>query len=478
MVIAMGAVSARPATPVADFSTVTASPTNPPPPVGLELVVTNRQLPVLTQKLLTDLDALLLGPEAASQPADPHSRIPEAPPPSPVAHEKPPPENTRSVQGTNETAKIIESGLFTEAQLYARKLTEARRFRLENQPSSASPILLSLIQEPVPDPIARASLLELALVAQQEDQLLRALTLFSSFIEKYPDDIRVPEVLLRQGLIYRRMGAHQSALNKFYTVMTRALNMGAERLDYYQRLVLQAQVEIAETHYAQENYRESADFLARLLKLDDPGLHRSSLHLKLIRSLVAQSKTAEMIASARDFLVRYEKSNEAPEVRFLLAKALKQTGQTQEALHQVLLLLESQRQSTGQSAEIWIHWQQRTGNEIANELYKEGDFMNALLIYEHLAKLNQTPGWQLPLLYQIGLVYERLNQPQKAAQMYTQIIDREAASGTNAPNPSLRTVHEMAQWRKNFLAWHIQAEQNSQDLAPRVSSGTDAAAAP
>jgi len=61
-----------------------------------------------------------------------------------------------------------------------------------------------------------------------------------------------------------------------------------------------------------------------------------------------------------------------PEVRFLLAAALKQTGRNADALQQVLLLLQSQQENVGKDPESWAYWQRRAGNEIANQLYREG----------------------------------------------------------------------------------------------------------
>jgi len=69
----------------------------------------------------------------------------------------------------------------------------------------------------------------------------------------------------------------------------------------------------------------------------------------------------------------------------------------------------------------------------------------------------------VPVLYQIGLLYERLQQPQKAADTYQEILARQKELGTNS-SPGLKTVMDMARWRSEFLNW-----QNSAELLNRTN---------
>ena len=97
------------------------------------------------------------------------------------------------------------------------------------------------------------------------------------------------------------------------------------------------------------------------------------------------------------------------------------------------------------------------GNELANRFYQEGDAMKALDVYLTLASLDSAPEWQLPVWYQIGLVFEHLSQPAKAIEYYTNISGREKEVGAST-SPSLKSLLEMARWRKDFLAWQLKAE--------------------
>jgi tetratricopeptide (TPR) repeat protein len=249
------------------------------------------------------------------------------------------------------------------------------------------------------------------------------------------------------------MGVNTLAISKFYAVMSTALKLRLDNIEYYKSLVLQAQTEIADTYYIQGLFNESADFYTRLLKADSPSLNKQQIEFKLIRSLSYQTNQEDTISRSQKFLDRFPDYADVPEVRFILASAYKSVGRNSDALKQVLLLLQSQQQNARNNPELWVYWQRRAGNEIANQLYKEADYLDALQIYQNLAALDSAPAWQAPALYQVGLVYEQLQQWQKASDTYSQILARRAElTGSNAP-PSLSSLCEMAQWRKDYIAW-------------------------
>lgn len=337
----------------------------------------------------------------------------------------------------------------------------ARQQRSNKTFTLARRTLSSLLNTRAPDDIKQTAVLELATLAEEENDLAKAQQHYGQFLKRWPDDLNVPEIYLRQGLLYRKMGASSLALAKFYSVMTSSITVKSGNLDYYQRLVLHAQTEIADTHFLLGQYTEAADFLSRLLKQDAPQLNRQQTQFKLLRCLSALGQHEEAIASARDYLDRYPTNSEQAEVRFFLASALKQTGKKAEALKHALLLLEAHQASAPDDRIKWAYWQRRAGNEIGNQLYEERDYVNALTVYDALAALDNTPAWQLPIWYQMGLAYERLNQPQKAAETYARILGRQKGLDSSA-SPSLKTVLDMAKWRMEFLNWQATTEQGSQ----------------
>ncbi len=333
-----------------------------------------------------------------------------------------------------------------------------KRMKQERNFEAAENCFVMIMKAQAPEAMHRTAMLELALSAQENQQFTRAQQIYSQYLERYTDDPSAAEVCLRQGLLYRQMGAPTMALSKFYAVMTTALRLKLDRLEYYQRLVLQAQAEIADTYYLQGKFDEAAEFLGRLLKLESPQLNKPLIIYKLIRSLACLNRHTEVVARAEYFINNFAEAAELAEVRFLLADALKKQGRAREATQQVLLLLESQHGTAKADPANWAYWQQRTGNEIANQLYKEGDYLNALTIYQNLAQLDDSAAWQLPVWYQMGLVYERLMQPARATEWYDKILERQKELDSTQRTPSLDTVLDMARWRKEQLQWQLKAE--------------------
>jgi len=350
-----------------------------------------------------------------------------------------------------------EAGSSQQADLDAM-LDWARRMKREKNFEAAENSFLMILKANAPETMHRTAMLEMALLAQENQQLNRAQQIYAQYLDRYSDDPSAAEVCLRQGLLYRQMGAPTMALSKFYAVMTTSLRLKLDRLDYYQRLVLQAQTEIADTYYLQGKFSEAAEFLSRLLKLENPQLNKSQIIYKMIRSLSCMNRHTEVVAQSEFFIAKYPETPEIAEVRFLLADSLKKLGRAREATQQVLALLESQQTSATNRPGNWVYWQQRTGNEIANQLYKEGDYLNALDIYKNLAQLSDSAAWQVPVWYQMGLVYERLMQPVKAAEFYDKILARQKELDSAKRTPSLDAVLDMARWRKEQLKWQLKTE--------------------
>ena len=92
----------------------------------------------------------------------------------------------------------------------------------------------------------RVALYELGVYHEADKDLQRAQQIFAQFLKEFPEDSMMPEILLRQGRIYRQMGAYNQAIGKFYTVLSASLNLKVDKLDYYKTLVLYAQTEIAD----------------------------------------------------------------------------------------------------------------------------------------------------------------------------------------------------------------------------------------
>ena len=340
------------------------------------------------------------------------------------------------------------------------QLELARQYRLNRQFVEATATYSVILRGAAPESLQRTVLIELAQTADDQNDPIRVQQIYAQCLARWPHDAGVPELILRQGLLYRQMGLNDLAIAKFYSVMTSALTLKPERFDYYQQLVLRAQNEIADVQYERGNWAVAADSLGRLLKLEVTLDNRASIQCKLLRCLVALGRHGDALVQAQDFLNRYREAPERPEVRFLCATALRHLGRDAEALRQVLALLQDQYAGGTRDTVALAYWQRRAGNEIANQFYQEGEPMKALDIYLSLAKIDSSPEWQLPVWYQLGLVFERLNQSTKAVQYYRDVMGREKELGTEV-SPSLKVVVEMARWRKDFLEWKFKSENTN-----------------
>lgn len=343
------------------------------------------------------------------------------------------------------------------------EIESARRFRAQHDSPQAYAVLASLVTSQAPDAHKQAALLEMALTAIEEDALPKAQQILAQYAQRYSTDPHIPEILLCQGQLYRRMGANRMALAKFYAVMTTVLNLSTDRVEDYQRLVAQAQTEIADTYYEQGDFAEASDLLTRLLGQGSSQVDTLQAEFKLIRCLSKLNRHAEVIEHAGKYLAKAANAPDQVEVRFYLVHSLQQAGRTQEALQQLLDLLQMKPGETALDLKSWRAWQQRTGNEIGNQLYADGDYVSALTVYLSLLRLDDAPTWRFPLLYQIGLIHERLAQPQKASEIYSEILEARM-SASEKSDPALKLIADMAQWRIDHLAWLAKAELTTHSL--------------
>jgi len=371
------------------------------------------------------------------------------------------------------TATETNFSLPTKLERYEFLLSTARYQASTRDTAEAEKNYISLLVQDVPEATQQTALFELAQVVHQENDLPRAQAIYTQYLQRWPGDIRTPEIYLHQGQLFLEMGLPNLALTKFYGVMTTALSLQDNQLPYYKGLVLQAQEQIAETHYQMGEFKDAADYYTRLLTQNDPALDRSQIQFRLIRSLEAINRHDDAANQAQDFLAHYTNSPEEPEVRYHLAQAYKGQNRTTEALQEIKVFLKEEHDKTTNDPAIWSYWQQRVGNEIGNELYQEGDYVKALQVYLALAQLDPSPAWQLPVRYQVGLSYEKLLQPQLAMEAYRDILTNGVPDlGTNL-TPNLKSIEDMAAWRLNFLEWNQRAESLVRPAVASTSTNTN-----
>ena len=333
---------------------------------------------------------------------------------------------------------LTERGDFAAAEIAFRRIMNDRRYA---------------------EPEQRDALLGLARMHRRQASFTKAVAVYEKFLKLYSDDARVPDALLELGRSHRALGAHKSAINRFYNVINSTLKLPPESYEHYQLLAKTAQFEIAETHFETGNFAEAAKFFDRLRLLDLAPEDRARAHFKAAGSLLNAGELEPATAKLTQFLEQWPGDANAPEARYLLALTLRKLGRTEQALAITLALLRDEHSNAAADPKGWAYWQRRTGNQLANDFFQNGDTLSAVTIYESLARLSPENNWRLPIIYQTGLCYERLRQTERATKAYREIVEAVAGLAGAEPVGELSELARMANWRIGQIEWSGQTER-------------------
>jgi len=314
------------------------------------------------------------------------------------------------------------------------------------------------------------ALLGLAHLYRKQGALTKAAAIYERFLKDRGDDERVPDALLDLGRTLRDMSAYNLALNRFYSVINSTLKFPAHGFEHYQRVAKTAQFEIAETHFEAGDYQEASKYFlkVRLLDLAPSDQARALFMAAYSQALAGEGEMA--VTTLKAYLSDWPDDSNGPEARYLLATTLRQLNRPQEAMTVTLELLKAEHGKGDKDPHRWTYWQRRTGNQVANELFQNGDVFNALAIYQGLAAASKEDVWRLPVVYQIALCYERLGQLDAARKSYDEV-----KAGSDAE------LGKMAAWRLAHLDWRDKTDHQfitTFDSSSSHDSPGSAAAAP
>ena len=281
--------------------------------------------------------------------------------------------------------------------------------------------------------------------------LERALQLLAEYVERYSRDAAVPEVLLRQGYLLRRLDLREEAIEKFYLVLRSVPRIEGRNLAYSRRLVLMAQSAIADTCAEMGRHAEAAELYGRMLQTKSEELEVETVRIKRLRSLKESATDGVLEMQALAFLEEFPDSDYIPEARYFLAHALKQQKKRDAALEQFQLLLEAVDLAPPERLARWLPWKLRVGNELANQFYLEGDYPSSLALYRALARSNADLQAQQAFQYQVGLCEERLGQTTEAIKTYQSIVEAPMPSATNTNGVPVQILRNMAALRISVL---------------------------
>jgi tetratricopeptide (TPR) repeat protein len=320
----------------------------------------------------------------------------------------------------------------------------------------------------------RKALVELGRIYRLEGATTRAVACYEKFLKSFPEDAAVPTVYLDLGRSLRTLGTFRLALESFYNVINSTMKLSAEGFEEYRTLAKTAQFEIAETHFQEGDYEEASKYFSRLQLLDLAPGDRTRAQFKAAYALVLAKDHAKAVAALRPFIEQNPDDENLPEARYLLSVSLERLGHDQEAFDAVLALLKAEKARQSADLKRWSYWQRRTGNQIANEFYEQGNFWSALVIYEALTTLpDQENVWRLPALYQAGLCYERLRQYDRARADYEAVGDAcTALRAKDQLTGGLDDVARMASWRLQQLTWTEKLDLQTTQLFRTIPSTT------
>lgn len=297
----------------------------------------------------------------------------------------------------------------------------------------------------------RGIFLEMVDLYKKQHNEIKMIAIYESYLELYPQDPAVPMIHVAAGDLYRELGSFHLAKEHYYRVINLAMNIDNSKIDEYRKNSVIAKIRIAETFLMVGDYDGAANKFGDLKKLDylPPEEHASAMfQVGFLQQKMGRDPKA--IALLTEFIETYPRDSRVPEAHFLIAESYRSMDQSEKAVQEIFTLLSKSHKRARIDEGVWVFWKKRAGNQIANSLYKDGDFHNALRLYQGITKLDSTPDWQWEVIYQIGLCFERLSLYDKAKEAYGWIVKGEA-DGEPVPKEEItqrsKELQEMAQWR-------------------------------
>jgi TolA-binding protein len=343
---------------------------------------------------------------------------------------------------------------------------ERLKARLDNAIETRQEIeLVKFLDLEIGDQYKRTVLLTLGEIYEAQNSPSRLIALYEKFGMEFPRDKELPKIYLRLGRMYRDAGANNTALAKFYNVLNVALNVPVNELKDYQSVSHRAQLEIAETFFSMGSYDQAAKFFKRLLRVDLVDEDRQNVLFKYAYTIYLAASYGEAISAFRQFIHDYPDSELAAESRYLLSETFTQLNDPKAAMRETLELLSSEISKINTHPEAWLYWKKRTGNQLANRFYEQSNYMDALTIYQAMVAVSDDPAWRWPVLYQVGLCYEKLEMKPKAIEAYQRIVESAEKAGEEVfTDVTLSSIHDMAQWRLERLDLDLDMEGSLQRL--------------
>jgi tetratricopeptide (TPR) repeat protein len=347
---------------------------------------------------------------------------------------------------TPEQAKAAEIKAFCD---------KARAAIKKGEYEVAQGLLESLVAVDLPHSEKKVALQEVATVYEERGDLTKPIAIYEKLSVTLDTDPDVPAWLLKLGQLYRDAGAYQMAISRYYGVIQLGMKMGSSDFTRYQGLTRQAQREVANTYFMKGDFEQAQKFYNMALRSDLSKEERAVAMFRSAHCTFMRNDMNGAVNALERFLKDFSRHASAAEARYMLATAYKNLGRPQDAYDTVIELLREAKGKAEADPKAWAFWQKKAGNEFANDYYQRADFVNAVTIYQALAALETSPEWRWPVVYQMGLCFERLRLEPRAVECYKYIVDENTKPEFRWKKmpQSVGNLVKMAAWRVEQLAW-------------------------
>ncbi|MFP4260502.1 MAG: tetratricopeptide repeat protein [Opitutales bacterium] len=360
------------------------------------------------------------------------------------------------------TAKLSQLSPLEKARYYAK----GESYNL------AEKAYLGLVQDGEEGYIVQSALLELSEVYYAQGEYMKAVDTLDRSLTVFPNLAGDAKNIYRLGEFYRAAGLHEKAVSIFYRVINMIIMRGSEQMEVYFPVARMAQFQIARANYESGNFDEAYAAFDRIEVLE---LSRENREVVLYYKILSAMKAGEAEAGeamVEDFSREFPESDYLPELVYLRAEVLMALGRSEEATDQLVQILETFEAKTFSDSGELRFWKQQAGNRLANRYYAEGDYAVALRIYQGLVGLSEDPAWQLPVIYQMGLCFEKLGRYERAQESYTYVLEDLAQIDAEQLSRALRQLGESATWRAQVLEWRQSAESDASALLNQGEDST------
>ncbi len=357
---------------------------------------------------------------------------------------------------------------------FTTELAKADYLQRNGSYADAIKVYLNLLNiSDVPPAEHKQALFGLAETYYRRGALAQSVSLLSQFLTIFPEDERRAEIQFQIGLLYREMQLYGEAVTAFYRVLNSIVVTGEVDLPKYLSLARRSQFEIARSHFYAEEWEQSLVILSRIELFELNPTDRESLLYYKAHANLRKGDREEGLKIVKNLLRTYPASPLVPEMLYTKAEILAEMQQEENAIATLMELLEVSGLPNDEGNEAWSYWRQRAGNKFANRYFENQDFLAALRLYQGIVVLDERASWQLSIIYQMALCFEKLGMYDRAVESLKFVSQSVEGLSEDEKKPAdlvLTQLNERTKWRLDMLQWRAGLER---DRFPMLADVTD-----